>query len=229
MAQLNLRAFDQPEQSFVGAEELFKQYEEKRDVIKARLAHFREVGKRPDAEIFAELCFCILTPQSKARSCDAVIQRLICNGLLYVGTPDDILPFLSDVRFPENKSRWLVEARERFYRDDGAWTLKDTLSRFDDDFRAREWLASEVKGLGFKEASHFLRNIGGGYDLAILDRHILKNLHRHGVIESVPHSLTKREYLRIERLMRNFSLSIGVPMAELDLLFWSRETGEIFK
>jgi thermostable 8-oxoguanine DNA glycosylase len=29
--------------------------------------------------------------------------------------------------------------------------------------------------------------------------------------------------------MGQFSLEVGIPMAALDLVFWSRETGEIFK
>ena len=61
----------------------------------------------------------------------------------------------------------------------------------------RAWLVREVKGLGWKEASHFLRNIGFR-DLAILDRHILRNLRRHGVIRTIPASLPEKRYLAIE-------------------------------
>jgi len=39
-----------------------------------------------------------------------------------------------------------------------------------------EWLVKNLTGLGYKEAGHFLRNIGSG-KIAILDRHILRNLH----------------------------------------------------
>jgi len=83
--------------------------------------------------------------------------------------------------------------------------------------------------LGLKEASHFLRNTGRGEDLAILDRHILRNLIRHGVLRRLPRTLTARRYLDIETRTERFSNEIGIPMSALDLLFWSRETGEIFK
>ena len=86
-----------------------------------------------------------------------------------------------------------------------------------------------VNGLGYKETSHFLRNIGLGKNFAILDRHILKNLKRYGVIKSIPKTLTRKKYLEIERKMKKFSEKIKIPLAELDLLFWSEETGEIFK
>jgi N-glycosylase/DNA lyase len=92
----------------------------------------------------------------------------------------------------------------------------------------REYLVKNVKGLGLKEASHFLRNIGHN-NLAILDRHILKNLHKLGVIEEVPRSLTKKAYLDIEEKFKRFSKKIGITMDELDLLFWSMETGKVFK
>jgi len=84
-------------------------------------------------------------------------------------------------------------------------------------------------GLGYKEASHFLRNIGLGEELAILDRHILKNLALLGVIEEVKSSPTKKAYLQIEKKMTKFSRQVGIPMGELDLLLWYKEAGEVFK
>jgi len=98
-----------------------------------------------------------------------------------------------------------------------------------DTLNTREWLVRNVKGIGYKEASHFLRNIGLGKDLAILDVHILRNLKRYGVIKDPPKTLTRKNYLDVEEKMKEFSRDIGIPMDELDLLFWSRETGVIFK
>jgi N-glycosylase/DNA lyase len=93
----------------------------------------------------------------------------------------------------------------------------------------REWLVKNVLGLGYKEASHFLRNIGKNDGLAILDRHILRNLNRLGVIDSIPKSISKKHYLEIERCFSKFSLDLGIALDELDLVFWSMETGEIRK
>ena len=83
--------------------------------------------------------------------------------------------------------------------------------------------------MGYKEASHFLRNIGFADYLAILDRHILKNLKIFGIIEEIPKSLSKKKYLEIEEKMRNLANEVNIPLSHLDLLFWSKETGEIFK
>ena len=111
---------------------------------------------------------------------------------------------------------------------DGFMRVKE---RIDDEhiIGTREWLAKNVKGLGFKEASHFLRNIGFGQDVAILDRHILNNLKRLGVIDIIPKSLTPKRYSEIEERMAKFSKAMGIPLEELDLLFWSEETGHVFK
>ncbi|TLZ54291.1 MAG: hypothetical protein E6K17_08230 [Methanobacteriota archaeon] len=80
-----------------------------------------------------------------------------------------------------------------------------------------------------KEASHLLRNIGFSDRLAILDRHVLRNLVRHGVVRSVPKSLTPRRYREIENRWREFADVVGIPLAELDLLFFSRGAGAILK
>jgi N-glycosylase/DNA lyase len=88
-----------------------------------------------------------------------------------------------------------------------------------------------IKGIGLKEASHFIRNIGFDYEnqLAILDRHILKNLKEFGVINEIPKTLTSKKYLEIENRMKKFAERIDISLYELDLLLWSKETGIIFK
>ena len=86
-----------------------------------------------------------------------------------------------------------------------------------------------MKGIGYKEASHFLRNIGFGEHLAILDRHIMKNLKLLGIIDEIPISLTRKKYLEIEQRMVKFSKKVKIPMKHLDLVLWYKETGEIFK
>jgi len=86
-----------------------------------------------------------------------------------------------------------------------------------------------VKGIGYKEASHFLRNIGFEQNLAILDRHIVRNLQFVGVIKEIPGSLSKGRYFEIEKRMMEFSKAVQIPMSHLDLVLWYKETGEIFK
>jgi len=115
----------------------------------------------------------------------------------------------------ENRSRWVSILRR----------IRSTL----DDVRLRDWLAENVSGMGMKEASHFLRNIGRGSSLAILDRHILRQLVELGVIPAVPRTLTPGRYRKIEAVMRTFASNNGMSMDHLDLLLWHRSTGDLFK
>ena len=199
------------------------------DEIESRLAEFDRIRKiGDDKAIFAELVFCILTPQSKARVCWAAVENLLDKNLLLKGESDQILGELHGVRFKYKKSEYVVEARDKLSID-GKIAIKSRISRFSDVCDAREWLVRNVKGIGYKEASHFLRNIGFGENLAILDRHILKNLRSLGVIEEIPDSLSRRRYLEIEREMMEFADRVKIPMSHLDLVMWYNEAGEVFK
>lgn len=201
----------------------------KRSAIDARLAEFRDVGRASDHRLFEELCFALLAIQSSARRSDAAVRFLASEGLLWTGDLGEVARALRHrTRFHNHKAAYIVRARERFFSP-GAAGLKAELGRFSDPKDARAWLVAEVDGLGLKEASHFLRNLGRGEGLAILDRHILRNLLRHRVIGRMPKSLTPKRYLAIEQRMEAFSEAIGVSLGVLDLVWWSRATGEIFK
>ena len=204
-------------------------YEEKISKIKKRLEDFKNVWKKSDEDIFAELCFCLLTPQSKAKNVDRVIKNLLKNNILFFGNKKQILKELrsSGVRFHKNKTNYILEAR-KFFSNNGKMDIKSRLEK-ENASDKREWLVKNVKGLGYKEASHFLRNIGLGFDLVILDRHIMKNLMKYGVIDEIPDCLSRKCYLFLEEKMKHFSKQVNIPVADLDLLFWSEETGEVFK
>lgn len=211
-------------------EELLEAYEIKKHEIKKRLEEFKTVFDQSDEKLFSELAFCILTPQSRAKTSWNAVQALEKNNLLLKGAREKIVPFLQAVRFHENKSRYLVEARALF-TENGKINIKEKVSEVKDSpVLFREWLLENVKGLGMKETSHFIRNVGLSKNgLAILDVHILENLKELGVIDEIPKSLTKKKYLEIEGKMKGFSEKIGIAMDELDLLLWSKETGMIFK
>ncbi len=156
-------------------EKLISEYRKRKSAIKKRLKEFSSLHKGKDKEIFSELCFCILTPQAKAVSCDRAVRQLENSDLLLKGCVREVRSCLKGmVRFHNKKAEYLVGARRLFKKGK---TL-DIKSRLDprNNFKMREWLVSNIKGLGYKEASHFLRNIGLGKNLAILDVHILKNL-----------------------------------------------------
>ena len=144
--------------------------------IEKRINHYSNVFKKgTDEAIFAELAFCIFTPQSKALSCWKAVNILNEKNLLFKGTANEISKNINNVRFQNNKANFLVEARNKFTLN-GNLNIKQILKSYNNPLDLRKWIIDNIKGIGYKEAGHFLRNIGLGLDLAILDRHILKNL-----------------------------------------------------
>ncbi len=194
----------------------------KRDAIRQRLSEFSEIAP---SQYFYELIYCLMTPQTSAENAERVVQEL--RRLSFQSQPIDPEPILrykrNYIRFHRTKSRHLLWLKEEFAR------VLEALAAARSPVELREWLVEHVKGLGYKEATHFLRNIGRNGGLAILDRHILRNLQRYGAIRSLPKSLSRKRYLLIEGRFKMFSEQIDIPVDELDLLFWSMETGEIRK
>lgn len=210
-------------------DELIKIYENIRSEIVKRLKEFKDVWKRGnDYEIFREFLFCLLTPQSKAKVCWNAILKLHEKNLLLNGSREEISKIIYNVRFKNVKSNYILLSREKFFKD-GKFLLIDKINSFGEVKKCRDYLVKEVKGMGYKEASHFLRNVGFYENIAILDRHILKNLKKFGVISAIPKSLSRKKYLEIENKMENFSKKIDIPMSHLDLLLWYKEAGEVFK
>jgi N-glycosylase/DNA lyase len=189
--------------------------------VDSRLKEFEALGKKPSQELFKEMCFCILTANSSAKKC-MEIQRSIDNGFL--GLPKEKLAAkLKELgyRFPNKRAEYISEARK--HKD----SLKSTINSFGQEADLRQWLVKNVKGLGYKEASHFLRNIGFK-DSAILDFHIIDILEEHDLIER-PKSLTPNKYIEIESELKKIGQKLNLNMAELDLYLWCAETGCVLK
>lgn len=199
----------------------------KKDISKA-ISGYKKAWKGTEKEIFAEMAFCILTPQSKAKNAWQAITTLVENNLLYEGSAEEIVEYLNIVRFKNNKSRYLVEFRDLMTKDEKLQPKKILESK-GNTFEKRKWILKNVKGMGLKEANHVLRNLGFGEEIAILDRHILRNLQRLNVIEEIPKTLTEKKYYEIEKAMKKYSEYSGIKMDELDLVLWYKEAGEVFK
>ena len=200
-------------------------YSEIKSVVLDRLDTFSKINDKED--IFYELCFCLLTPQSNAKRCAEAIEGVKSLDL-FNSTVDseDIRNILkTKTRFHNNKTKYVCELKDLF---NTLWESFDLSDKSINSVEVREWLVKNVRGLCLKEASHFLRNVGFR-DLAILDRHILRNLRNFEVIDEVSKGLTKNEYLLIEEKFKLYCMNLGISMDELDLYFWYSETGEVFK
>jgi N-glycosylase/DNA lyase len=202
---------------------------ERRREIRARLAEFEAVRRTAtDERLWEELVFCIFTAGASARmglgSIEAVRHLLAC------GTHEELAAALqSKHRYPNSRSGYIVVTRS-YLESDCRMRLRERLENFEDPTERRDWLARtrEIKGLGYKESSHFLRNVGyRGY--AILDKHILRCLSEVGVLDSPQPPSTRARYLSTEERLRRFADDLGVDFDELDLVLWSMKTGEILK
>lgn len=194
---------------------------EVKKLVDARLSEFRELGNGSSNEIFKELCFCILTANFNAEK-SMKIQMKIGDGFLIL--PESLLASkLKELghRYPNTRARYIVNARKHKN------SLRTTIKMFNDENKLREWLDKNVKGIGYKEASHFLRNIGYT-DFAIIDFHIIDVLTKYNIIEK-PKTVTKRTYLETEELLRKIAGKSNFNLAELDLYLWYMETGKILK
>ena len=192
-----------------------------KSVVEQRMNEFKQKGSSNSEEIFQELCFCILTANYSAEG-GIRIQREIGSG--FIDLPEDKL--INELkrlghRFPSTRAKYIVEARRY------AHNIKEILSKFPNGKSAREWLVKNIKGLGMKEASHFLRNIGYN-DVAIIDFHIVDLLVREGLILR-PKTMTRNRYLEIERILERLANEVGIGLGELDLYLWYIETGKVLK
>lgn len=207
-------------QKLIGLVENLKKSDIKR-VIDSRIKEFEEIGNKPSSEIFKELSFCLLTANFNAER-TIMIQNHVGDGFLSM-PQSELVKNLQKFghRFPEARANYILEARK--YKG----TLKNIITSFNDEGQLRDWIANNVKGLGYKESSHFLRNIGYK-NLAIIDFHIVDLLVRHNLIEK-PKTLTKKKYLEIEYVLKKIGNELNLNMAELDLYLWYIETGKILK
>ncbi len=206
---------------YLSYEELHSIYHSLKKDIKARLKEFESV---PRTEYFYELSYCLLTPQSSAVNAGNAINELKrLNFQTRSINPEPVLNNKSYyIRFHKTKAIRLLEMRNKYSE------IEELLIKRINPVEKREWLVENVKGLGWKEASHFLRNTGHK-NLAILDRHILRNLVRCRALQEIPKTLSTKEYLRIEKQFLDFAEKVSITMDELDLVFWCMATGKILK
>jgi len=195
---------------------LLDEYNKRKEKIDKFLESSREKINDKD-DVFFELIFCICVPQSKAPVVRSSLKILQEKDILKKGSKDQLQRFLKGVRFVDKKLDYLLLAREKF---DEAWDKITELK--ENPMKLREWLFRNIKGLGMKESSHFLRNIGLGDNLAILDVHILKWLESRG---KKIKTLTPKIYLELESDFINFSNELGLKSAELDITLWQLGSG----
>lgn len=221
----------QRNQEPVTVERVVATHRARRKDIKKRLGEFQEVWRHgSDARLWEELVYCIFTAGASARMGLNAIDAV--RSLLLDGEPEEMTQVLREAgahRFPVARPRYIVTTRN-YFRVNFGMALRERLRSFSDPFERRDWLAQEkqIKGLGYKESSHFLRNVGvKGH--AILDKHVMRCLAEMNIVDTARPPANRRKYLEVEQEFRRFAEQIKVDFDELDLVLWSIKTGEILK
>lgn len=193
-----------------------------RGIVDAKISEFKLFSNAQNSELFKELCFCLMTANFVAEK-SLAIQNKIDTGFITL-TESELAEQLKKCghRFPNARAKYIVGAREHINN-------LEKIIKGKDEQEIREWFVKNVKGLGYKEASHFLRNIGFE-NFAIVDFHIVDLLARHNLIEKPKtKSFSRKKYLEIENVLEGIAKKTNLSLAELDLYLWYSETGKIVK
>ncbi|MBI5072767.1 N-glycosylase/DNA lyase [Candidatus Woesearchaeota archaeon] len=205
---------------------------ELRQKIDQRLSEFHQfqTNTKTSQDWFSEFCFCLLTANAKSKTACAVQQELGAIGFA-TATLQELISVIrkNKHRFHNTKARYILAARE--HQDIKEKVLKcrnPKRSQFENETEMREWLVANIKGYGYKEASHFLRNVGFLH-LAILDRHVLNHLYENKIIRKIPSSLNQKNYLKMEKKMEQLCAAVSMTQAELDMYLWYMKAGDVLK
>lgn len=216
-----------------------------KDALNGKTGIVSGVSEDNQTDIFYMLCFCLCVPQSKAVKAETAIQALRKEGFhgTWMGPRVSFLKVLAEllcgtVRFHKTKADRLLSAKNEFYYSDFWKFLTSNYATYlqladcpDEQFRllchVRASLIERFRGMGFKVASHFLRNIGMP-GLAILDVHILNGMKDRQLLPEL-FKVTPRNYAETETLFLDYANYLGITGDELDLMFWSTKTGYVFK
>lgn len=202
-------------------DEILSYYSIYKEEIRKTLQEFKQV---PQSDYFYELCYCLLTPSTRAINALYAVEQLKKRHFFEKSfNPVNILTDREHyIRFHNTKAKRLLRAEKIWNK------VEQVLLANESVYSKREQLVRLVDGFGLKESSHFLRNIGYS-GIAILDRHILRNLSNYGIIDGEYKISTPKKYLDVENKFLEFSKTIGIGLEELDLLFWAKETGFVLK
>jgi N-glycosylase/DNA lyase len=179
------------------------------------------------ADLFSELCFCLLTANSSASLGIKAQMQIGTEGFKSLSL-EELTEILSSLghRFARQRAERIVKARESFHRTlellkngSSPQELRDLLSDTCSKYK--------VEGFGLKEASHFLRNIGYR-DVAIIDRHIFRFLKEKKLIPDYK-TMTRKIYLQSEKALKEVAQGLGMSLAELDLYVFYLKTGKVLK
>lgn len=196
-------------------------------------------AKRPvifdERKLWWELSCCILSSQVPYSLAVAAANEIDKHGHLYneAYSPKPLVSRLIDIlgtalsvegkvrnyRFPIARAHQLASTHFAVFEE--APSLSALVSSFSNPAKGRDWLVRCAPGMGPKQASMFLRNIGVSYELAILDRHVLNYMYALGIYSGKTFSISGlTQYSHHETVLRAHARELDCPVGLLDWAIW---------
>lgn len=193
-------------------------------------------------KLLHELVLCILSSQEKYEVALAIMKVFKKNNILRI--PLDNIEFKKNknqirhtlnnpvnflfnnkdyfrrLRFFHKKGNYIIDTLENIYLNN--LTINKILKQNNCSFETRKNIIKYSHGLGPKQASMFLRNIGFYSEFAVLDKHVIDYMRIMGLTcikENSFSSLTS--YEKIENIFIKYAESINVNLLHLDLAIWT--------
>ena len=185
--------------------------------------------------LWRELSCCVLSSQVSYELAQSVASAIKAEGVLpsahtkWEWVAQDLRSVLERTfyvsgrpcryRFPKAKSAQLAKTWAAIKAE--SETLREFLIEFNDIVSLREWMVRHAPGLGPKQSSMFLRNVGLTLDLAVLDRHVLRYMEAIDLLEEGGHHVaTFRDYRTTEGVLRRHADELGYRVGLLDWAIW---------
>lgn len=188
--------------------------------IKNRLKEFKAQQEKGNKAWFSELCFCLLAANTSSFMASKMQEALGYEGFTHPEGEKAIVRLLNDQKCRFYNRRGHFIAVNNIHKN-----IKTKLVKQKDK---RAWLVENIKGFGYKEASHFLRNVGH-FDHAILDKHVLNIMKEQKMVKTLPKSMNPKFYLKFEKRLLVLAKELKMTQGELDMYLWYLKTGKVLK
>jgi N-glycosylase/DNA lyase len=183
------------------------------------------VERRPE-EIWRQKVFCVLSSQFNAQRAAAISDKIVRSIPFFDSPPihkieDECFQFLSSgsigYRFPKMRARQISLCWFPFFQIKDEY--QEYVRSFGSEDAARDHITETFPGIGYKQASMFLRNIGASRNLSVIDVHVLfylRTCHNWEV-----NQLTPRRYRLAENILREDAYRYGLDLSVFDTIVWS--------
>lgn len=197
---------------------------------------------RSDKKLLGELLLCIISSQEKYEVALSITRELVSSNLLRKPTSAREFKLIQTqvrrvfsnpvkftyrgkshcrrLRFNNKKYSYVISALRAFHMD--GLDIAKLIRRNSCARTTRLELIKCISGLGPKQASMYLRNIGYHNEFAVLDKHILDYMQLMGLITNHNGSVPNiRTYERLETLFKEYAEGYCVGIYHLDLAIWT--------